>query len=169
MQQIVHLNNLSVKMMAKGRHQAALKGFRKALNELRSTVKDICSDDHFAHRPILVNDLARVPFANDDDAVSPHNDFCFYRRTVWMNKLDLEDENLPSMVILFNLAVTCHSLGLNKSGEYLSKALELYKMILSVAQEAASIADPAYDAWVRVLLMAVFSNVSLGQDLLPWP
>lgn len=153
---VVSLNNSSVKLMLRGDYREALKGFRRALNMLKRG---------FVSNKMVVNEgamfenqreyLHRVTFWSNHDETSPHNDFLFYSRTLWVND-DNIDETLMAMVVLFNLAVTFHHTGLHSSTASLHKSIELYKMILGLAQSCHC---HHTDGFVRILLAAVFSNM----------
>jgi hypothetical protein len=107
--------------------------------------------------------LLRLPFYSDDEQASPYNLFCYYNRTMVVLE-DESDDSLLCMVILFNLAITCHHFGLTipeGHEESLRKALALYKMVLAATQQQQQNGKnlTTNDAVVRLLLLATFSNM----------
>jgi hypothetical protein len=110
--------------------------------------------------------LFRLPFCSDDEQVSPFNLFCYYNRTMVVQE-DESDDALLCMVILFNLAITYHHIGLTHPGheESLRKALALYKMVLAATQQqnknlpTGGHTNNNNDTVVRLLLLATFSNL----------
>jgi hypothetical protein len=87
---------------------------------------------------------ARLHMSDVDEDASSHNRFCFYNRSLSIIHCPDDGEgsasnNLQavdvSLVLLYNMGLTCHHLGLvtsNKSTAYLRKAHAIYAMIASL-------------------------------------
>lgn len=127
-----------------GEHSLALIIFRRSLDSLRQDI-DVGGTPNLpaASSELTLGSLLRIPIAtdalNDDDAASTHNKFCYYSRALWLKwdnrSLSPFDETILSIVILFNTALALHHRGLligTKSSSHLTKALGVYKMILSL-------------------------------------
>jgi hypothetical protein len=167
---VCQTNNQAAGELVDGNPDAAIRGFRAALEWLRNGHihghDSGCSEaaehgkitEQQTCRMSAPTSLFRLTFCSDDEKVSPFNSFCYYNRTMVVHE-DESDETLLCMVVLFNLAITCHHFGLANQGreELLRKALALYKMVLAVTQQHSNITGN--DSVVRLLLLATFSNM----------
>lgn len=154
-------NSASKQLVLAGNFEAALRGFRTALNYLRHQT-DLIS---FCQRPFPKKTqwLFRITLQSNDDEVSPHNSFCYYNRIMIVDE-DEEDDSFISMVILFNLGITYHHSALSSAQDKdasFKKALELYKMVLAVMQQRCDDDNTAHreDSAIRLILLATFSNM----------
>jgi hypothetical protein len=135
-------------------HAAALTKFGQALDLLRSGIDNELFHDQIglvsteaAHNAVAttkVGSIQSVPICTQDEQTlseqaSPHNACALYERAFYIDPtnsryMDLSDVDL-SIVIMVNMAVTCHQCGLLKGAQsdmYLQKALGLYKMTSSL-------------------------------------
>lgn len=160
-------NEAARQLVLTGDAQSAMPGFRMALQYLRSNIEN--NDDQHGITDALSSkptSLFRISFpSKDHENVSPHNAFCFYHRVMMVLEHDDTDidDNLLCMAVLFNLGVTRHHFGLTKNDDSTTasfqKALELYKMVLAVTQQRQETSPKKTDATVRLMLLAVFSNM----------
>lgn len=178
MESVMNLNNTAVALLANGKSVQALITFRSAIDSLRSIMEServivinsapAAADSSTA---IIIEDfnpqaLTRLPIGTKEAEFSPHNKFSFYCRVLNVNNTSLISSSQPdendaflSMTILFNMAVTCHMIGLeNRKDALLQTALTFYNMLLSVVENMRDSAGPVYQNLAKIILMATLSN-----------
>jgi hypothetical protein len=176
-------------------HAAALTKFGQALDLLRNGIddnifhqevqdqEDVAGDNtanmqesaSVAATKGVVGSIQSVPICTKDEQVlseqaSPHNAFALYERAFYIDPtnnayLALSEVDM-SVVVMINMAITCHQRGLMKgsqSGMYLQKALGLYKMTAALILAEADGKLERRSTGSRVLhsktiVLALFNN-----------
>jgi hypothetical protein len=161
-------NNEAVRLLASGEHFSAVMIFWSALNSIRTSIM-ITSKVSLEPMTLQMGSLSKVAISSNSssegDTASPHNEFRFYARALWLNSNENPstfDERSLSLVLLFNLAITYHHKGLlvgNMSDKLLRKALEIYKIIVLLVGARNDLGEPKHEEWRRFLTIAVASNM----------
>lgn len=150
-------NNKGALLLSAGRHEEALQVFLATLEMIRSRVERQEDEKSSMSLPSTFkpSDACRVSIPSLNG--SPHNSFELYSRALLISE-ETESEVLLSMVVLYNAAIAYHHQGLQFSGSMM-RAMSMYKMTLSLCEEACKNATEGEELFIQVFLMAVMNNM----------